>query len=192
VDSSDGYAKARELALTGRYREARDALKAILGADPSHVEALILLGKVEHYLRHRASSRRCFEVALSYDPNNIAAFLGVEHYRQSMRSLLLIASIAFIVIAIGAAVIFLSDRISSSSRRLEARLEGAVNALSLSVENVAGAIEETGEVSVEQRSDMEKALSGIRAELVKLRSADASLIRKIDELRDTLSISPHE
>jgi hypothetical protein len=74
MDRPDEYAMARELAITGRYREARDSLKGLLQSDPAQVEAFILGGKVEYYLGHPAASRRSFEIALSYEPGNTAAF----------------------------------------------------------------------------------------------------------------------
>ena len=130
MDRPDEYATASELALTGRYREARDSLKALLQRDPSHVEALILLGKVEYYLGHSAASRRSFEIALSYEPGNMAAFFGIEYHRQRTRRLFLGASVLILLAAIGVATAFLMHRLTLSVRQLDARLDATFAALS--------------------------------------------------------------
>ena len=95
------YGKALELAATARYREARVKLQGILDTYPDYVGALILLGKVEYYLRRPASSRRCFETALTYEPGNAAAWFGLQFYRERRRSMLLGIVAACLLIAIG-------------------------------------------------------------------------------------------
>jgi len=185
MDQRDGYASARELALTGLHREAREALKALLVCDPSHVDALILPGKVEHYLGHSASSCQCFEIVLSYDADNMAAFFGIEYYRQRRRSVVHIACMAILIAAIAAATALLSHRMTSSFRELDARLEGVSTALSLPVERTRNRVEEIGEAALEERKHIEKALSEIRAEFVQLRKANAALMRETEELRKT-------
>lgn len=84
-DCANEYQKALELAATSRYREAREKLRGILGEQPDFTEALILLGKVEYYLRRSASSRLCFETALIYEPDNSAAWCGLQFYRERRR-----------------------------------------------------------------------------------------------------------
>lgn len=183
MDQPDEYATARELAITGRYREARDSLKALLQSDPSHVEALILLGKVEYYLGHPAASRKSFEIALSYEPGNMAAFFGIEYHRQRTRRLFLGASVVLFLAAIGVGTAFLTHRLTSSMRQLDARLDAAFAALSGSVDRSGSAIEELRKASRGEQKDTEKALIEIRAELEKLRRGNADFMREIEELR---------
>lgn len=183
MDQQDEYAAASELALTGRHREARDSLKALLQSDPSHVEALILLGKVEYYLGHPAASRRSFEVALSYEPGNMAAFFGIEYHRQRTRSLFLCAAVVLLLAAIGVATAFLTHRLTSSMRQFDGRLDATSAALSGSVNRMASVVEELRKASLGEQKDTEKALSGMRAELEKLRRGNTDFLREIEELR---------
>ena len=183
MDLQDEYAAASELAFTGRYREARDSLKALLQSDPSHVEALILLGKVEYYLGHPAASRRSFEIALSYEPGSMAAFFGIEYHRQRTRSLFLGAAVVLLLAAIGVATAFVTHRLTSSLRQLDARLEATSAALSGSVNRLGSVMEELRKASLGKQKDTEKALSGIRAELDKLERGNEDIVREIEELR---------
>lgn len=183
----DHYATANELAITGRYREARDSLKALLHSDPSHVEALILLGKVEYYLGHSAASRRYFEIALSYEPGNTAAFFGIEYHRQRARRLVLGASVLLLLAVIGLATAFLAHRLTSSMRQVDARLDATFAALSGSVDRSGSAIEELRKASLGEQKDTEKALIEIRAELEKLRQGNVDFMREIAELRKAFS-----
>ena len=186
MDRPDEYAMARELAVTGRYREARDSLKALLQSDPSRAEALILLGKVEYYLGHPAASRRSFEIALSYEPGNMAAFFGIEYHRQRARRLFLGASVLILLAAIGVATAFLMHRLNSSMRQLDARLDATFAALFGSVDRSGSAIEELRNASRVEQKDTEKALIEIRAELEKLRRGNVDFMREIEELRKAL------
>ncbi len=183
MDQQDAYAAASELAFSGRHRDARDALKALLQRDPAHVEALILLGKVEYYLGHAAASRRSFEIALSYEPGNMAAFFGMEYHRQRARSLFLVAGIVLLLAAIGVATVFLAHRLASVEHQLDARLGATSIALSGSVNRLGSVVEELRNDLLGRQEDTEQALSGIGVELGKLRRAHADLMRELEELR---------
>ena len=187
MDRPDEYAAASELAVTGRYREARDSLRALLQRDPSHVEALILLGKVEYYLDHSVASRRSFEIALSYEPGNMAAFFGIEYHRQRTRRLFLGASVLILLAAIGVATAFLMYRLTLSVRQLDAKLDATFAVLSGSVNRNGSAIEELRKASLGEQKDTEKALIEIRAELEKLRQGNADFMRVIEELAKRFS-----
>ena len=100
VDCGDEYRKALELAATSRYREAREKVRGILDDHPGYAEALILLGKIEYYLRRSASSRRCFETALVYEPGNSAAWFGLQFYRERRRSMIIGVAVACLLLAI--------------------------------------------------------------------------------------------
>jgi tetratricopeptide (TPR) repeat protein len=183
MDLQDEYAAASELAFTGRYREARNSLKALLQSNPSHVEALILLGKVEYCLGHTAASRRSFEIALSYEPGNMAAFFGIEYHRRRTRSLFLGAAVVLLLAAIGVATAFVTHRLTSSLRQLDARLEATSAALSGSVNRLGSVMEELRKASLGEQKDTEKALSEIRAELDTLERGNEDIMREIEELR---------
>ena len=99
-ECGDEYRKALELAATSRYREARDKLRGILDDHPDYAEALILLGRVEYYLRRSASSRRCFETALVYEPGNSAAWFGLQFYRERQRSVIIGVAVACLLLSI--------------------------------------------------------------------------------------------
>ena len=185
MDQQDEYAAASELAFTGRYREARDSLKALLQSNPSHVDALILLGKVEYYLGRPAASRRSFEIALWYEPGNMAAFFGIEYHRQRTRSLFLGAAVVLLLAAIGVATAFLTHRLTTSMRQFDARLDATFAALSGPVNRMGNVVEELRRASLGEQKDTEKALSEIRAELEKLRRGNADFMREIEELRKT-------
>ena len=100
------------------------------------------LGKVEYYLGHSAASRRSFETALSYEPGNMAAFFGIEYHRQRTRRLFLGPSVLIVLAAIGVATAFLTYRMTSSVRQLDARLDAAFAVLSGSINRSGSAIEE--------------------------------------------------
>jgi hypothetical protein len=105
-------------------------------------EALILLGKVEYYLGHSAAPRRSFEIALSYEPGNTAAFFGIEYHRQRTGRLFLGASVLLLLAAIGLAAAFLMHRMTSFMRQVDARLDATFAELSGSVDRSGSAIEE--------------------------------------------------
>ena len=82
LDFNREYRIALELASTLRYKEARGKLKSILLEQPDNVDTLILLGKVEYYLRLFPSSRRRFETALTYYPGNFEAYYGLQYFNE--------------------------------------------------------------------------------------------------------------
>ena len=182
-----GYAAANELAVTGRYREARDSLRALLQKEPSNVEVLVLLGKVEFYLRHSAESRRCFETALSYEPGNMAAFFGLEYHRQRSRRLLTAAVSVLLAAAIAGAAALLADRVGRSMRDAESSLEAQLNANSAaqcaSIDGVATAVEQLRARSEDGRKTTAKALAQLAAELQRLRRVNVNLQTEIERLR---------
>ena len=185
MDQQDEYAAASELAFTGRHREARDSLKALLQSNPSRVDALILLGKVEYYQGHPAASRRSFEVALSYEPGNMAAFFGIEYHRQRTRSLFLGAAVVLLLAAMGVATAFLTHRQTMSMRQLDARLDATFAVISGSVNRMGIMVEELHTSSQGEKKNTERALAEIGAELEKLRRGNADFAREIEELRRT-------
>jgi len=116
MDRDREYQIALELASTSRYREAQGVLQRILERGPDDVEALILLGKVEYYLRLYRSSRTRFETALLYEPENVTAFFGVQFYRERTRGRAFAALLAAAVLVLSAVGIGLYLRLHGSLR----------------------------------------------------------------------------
>ncbi len=98
MDHDANYKTALELASTARYKEAREKLQELLMERPDHIGALILLGKVEYYLRLFVSSRSRFETVLTYDSGNLAAFFGLEYFKERKRRLFFLSTLALILI----------------------------------------------------------------------------------------------
>jgi tetratricopeptide (TPR) repeat protein len=104
------YSIALELAQTAKYKEARQKLLTLLSEKPDHVDALILLGKVEYYLNHYSESSKQFETALLYDPHNISAYFALDFYKQRKKhfflsSLFLTAFIVIIILMVSFSIV---------------------------------------------------------------------------------------
>ena len=190
MDRTSEYATAHDHALSCRYREAREVLRKILDEEPSHVEALLLLAKVEHYLGHACRSRRCFETALAYDPSNVAAYLGIEHYRRRRRAAALVACTVALALA-GLAVAAIARRYAAIQLEASAEVMAAVEQLSLSLEDLARAVDEARGDAVGTARDSARALAGISAELFRLRRESAALTVRMDELHALVLRATH-
>ncbi len=126
MNLEEEYQTALELASTSRYGEAEKKLKTILDAHPGHIDSLILLGKVEYYLRRFSASRARFETVLLYNPENITAYFGLQYFRErsrNIRSVVFQLSMLFLLVALGAVLFFalnssLSGRISGLTESL--------------------------------------------------------------------------
>lgn len=101
------YHKAFELAATNRYPEAREKLLQILGEHPDAVDALVLLGKVEYYLGKKAASRQRFETALTYQPDNLPAWFGLQFYREHRFAAALALALTIVIIIVLASAVLL-------------------------------------------------------------------------------------
>lgn len=101
------YHKAFELAATKRYTEAREKLYQILSEHPDAVDALVLLGKVEYYLGKKAASRQHFETALTYQPDNLPAWFGLQFYREHKFAMALALALTMVAIIVLASAILL-------------------------------------------------------------------------------------
>ncbi len=87
MDYSKEYQAALELASALRYEEAGQKLRFILREYPDNMDALILLGKVEYYLRFFFSSKKRFETVLTHDPGNFEAYYGLQFFNERKRRL---------------------------------------------------------------------------------------------------------
>ena len=152
------YQAALELATTSRYKEAERILVSLLEMQPGNVDALILLGKVEYYLRHYSASRTSFETALLYEPGNTTAYFGIQFFRERIRNIrnvvLLVA--AFFLLAATGTVLFLAlnasfrkgvSGLSEDLSSAEANLRHAINRIERILEDDAVA-----RMTMEERS----------------------------------------
>lgn len=126
VSEQEDYREALSLALKTQYREAAAKLAELLGEHPQHVPSLVLLGKVEYYLRRFSSSRRRFEQVLNLEPENSAAWFGLQYYSQRRRTVLLLGVLG---VSVGALVLMgalffrsLRQSIDSDLKETEQRL----------------------------------------------------------------------
>ena len=137
------YQAALKLALNGHFREAEEKLSVLLQEHPQHVQALILLGKVEYYLRRFDSSRKRFEQAFSLEPENPAVFFGLQYYNQRRRTFMLLGVLGFslAVLILFAVFFFFSMRttLQSGFIRMEESFSGQLLELETRVAEEAGA-----------------------------------------------------
>ncbi len=134
MDHDADYKTVLELASTSRYKEAREKLQELLLERPGHIGALILLGKVEYYLRLFASSRTRFETVLTYDSGNLAAYFGLEYFKERKRRLFFLSTFALILITLLISFFF-------SSALLKRDLLQAEMSISLKIDTYASASE---------------------------------------------------
>lgn len=192
LSDQEPYRAALNLALEARYREAAVKLSELLREHPQHVPSLILLGKVEYYLRRFSSSRRRFEQALSLEPANPAAWFGLQHYAQRRRTVLLLGVLGIWigVFALAGVLFFGSVRrsVASDLKGTEERLTGRLLELERSV---------AGEQEARERSDkalrgnvaglsetLERYGSGLEAIERRLDSAFSAVSERLEELAD--------
>lgn len=126
MDVKQEYAVAFELAATGRYGEARSKLLGILQNRPAYVDALVLLGKVEYYLKRYHDSRERFETVLTYEPGNFAAYFGLEYYKERARKTGFYIAVIVVLIFFSAAAAFLFFSLSASFAKKSGVLEQRV------------------------------------------------------------------
>jgi tetratricopeptide (TPR) repeat protein len=114
------YENAVALAADRRYEEAKAAVESLLRDDPADAAALVLLGKIEYYLGHDRSSRKAFELALTHEPDNFAAYLGSRYYRERrLKRIGLGLLLAAVIISCAGAVFFYSRQAASDAAALE-------------------------------------------------------------------------
>ena len=185
VSEQEAYREALSLALKTQYREAAAKLIELLGEHPQHVPSLILLGKVEYYLRRFSSSRRRFEQVLSLEPENSAAWFGLQYYSQRRRTVLLLGVLG---VSVGALVLMgalffrsLRQSIDSGLKETEQRLTGRLFEVERSLAGEA-----------EARTHIDEALlknvEGISEELKRQGRSQEAIGNRID----TLFASVHE
>jgi len=179
VSEQEAYREALSLALKTQYRKAAAKLSELLGEHPQHVPSLVLLGKVEYYLRRFSSSRRRFEQVLSLEPENSAAWFGLQYYSQRRRAVLLLGVLG---VSVGALVLMgalffrsLRQSIDSDLKETEQRLTGRLLDMERSLAGEA-----------EARTHIDEALlknvEGISEELKRQGSSQEAIGNRIDTL----------
>lgn len=179
VSEYEAYREALSLALKTQYRKAAAKLSELLGEHPQHVPSLVLLGKVEYYLRRFSSSRRRFEQVLSLEPENSAAWFGLQYYSQRRRAVLLLGVLG---VSVGALVLMgalffrsLRQSIDSDLKETEQRLTGRLLEMERSLAGEA-----------EARTHIDEALlknvEGISEELKRQGSSQEAIGNRIDTL----------
>ena len=123
MNQEPAYRTAIELASTARYSEAREKLRGLLQDRPDHVPALVLLGKVEYYLRRFRSSRRCFETALLYHPQDMSAYFALTFYRERRNRWVLLGAVLSLLVALSLSGTILYRSLGSAVREVATHVE---------------------------------------------------------------------
>lgn len=198
MNHDTGYRIALELASTSRHKEAREKLEEILLDKPDHIGALILLGKVEYYLRFFSSSRSRFETALTYDPGNLAAYFGLEYFKERKRKLFFLAAFALILITFLISFFFFSAFLKRNLVEVEKSLSGKIDSFVLATEATGkdiliklNALSDQLEQAVDSiEGDQQEASAEIAAlnrYLLELRSRQTEIIASTNFLASTIS-----
>jgi TolA-binding protein len=136
MDVKQEYAVAFELAVTGRYGEARSKLLGILQNRPAYIDALVLLGKVEYYLKSYRDSRKRFETVLIYEPGNFAAYFGLEYYKERALKAAFYIAVIVVFIFFFAVAAFLYFSLSASFAKKSGVLEQRVTQQSVQLRDL--------------------------------------------------------
>lgn len=123
MDYSMEYQTALELASSLRYTEAKQKLESIISEYPNNMDPLILLGKVEYYLRLFPSSRRHFETVLSYDPGNFEAYYGLQFFIERKRRLWTITAWIISIFLLLSIAVLLNISIRNVFNRFERKID---------------------------------------------------------------------
>lgn len=177
MDVKREYAVAFELASTGRYGEARSKLLEILQHRPAYIDALVLLGKVEYYLKLYRDSKKRFETVLTYEPGNFAAYFGLEYYRERVRKagfyLLMIVIFIFFFAAAG----FLYFSLSASFAEKVAVLEQTITRQSVQLDGLKETVSKTGR---QRYKELLKKLAEMSKQVNRDMETFSSLLERID------------
>ncbi len=154
-----------ELATTSRYGEAERILVRILEGQPGNVDALILLGKVEYYLRRYSASRTSFETALLYEPGNTTAYFGLQFFREKIRNIrnVVLLVVAFFILAATGTVLLLI--LNTSFRKVASGLSEDLSSTEASLHHAIDRLERLIEEDAVSRLVMEELNTGKVEEL---------------------------
>lgn len=184
----EAYRNALGLALESRYAEAAAKLLEILREQPQHVPSLLLLGKVEYYLKRFSSSRARFEQVLSLEPQNPAAWFALQFYYQRRRTVWLLgAAGCFFAILVLLGAFFLHSlrrEVENDLLAVEQRLSGAL----LELEQSLSAQESSRQSSDQALMRRMEALSAeLQRDAGRLEAVERSVETAFSELRGRLA-----
>jgi hypothetical protein len=182
---------AAALAADGRYTEAKAAAENLLRHDPADAAALVLLGKIEYYLGHDGASRRAFELALTQTPDDFAAYLGLQFFRERRLKRFGVGLLAAAVIALCAGGTFLYNRQAAADAAALQTLSALINEKNSRLEEKLAAVTAAQARQTEKSARLEKLLKDF---LEKERQRDAAayerLKKDIEALRDAMLKKP--
>ena len=113
MDYRGEYQTALELAASLRYEEAKQKLESILSGQPHNAEALVLLAKVEYYLRLFPSSIRHLETVLTNDPGNFEAYYGLQFFIERKKRLRVVTAWIISILLLFSITIFTGNSIKN-------------------------------------------------------------------------------
>jgi len=113
MDYRGEYQTALELAASLRYKEAKQKLESILSEQPYNADALILLAKVEYYLRLFPSSVRRLETVLTQDPGNFEAYYGLQFFGERIKRQRLVTAWIISILLLLSIMIFTANSIKN-------------------------------------------------------------------------------
>ncbi len=166
------------MADTRRYEEARHKLLEILNRQPNHVNALVLLAKVEYYLRLFRSSRQRFETALTYEPGNMSAYFGLQFFTERKRRIGFIVSLASAFLVLLLLGFVAGTRIDRSLAALQQRMNQKLAELAAAVQD-----SETARLMV-----AEKMVTETRKLTERLENNALSIVKMLEETENTLEL----
>jgi hypothetical protein len=169
------YENALNLAADRRYREAKGAVAELLRADPADAAALVLLGKIEFYLGNDGATRSAFELALTHEPENFAAYLGLRYFRERRLKRIGIGLLLTALLVIGAGAVFFYLHRAAADAVLLKTLTALVTEKSSLLEKRLEAVGAAQERQAEKSARLEELLK----ELVKERGKDAALYERL-------------
>jgi tetratricopeptide (TPR) repeat protein len=195
MDVKQEYIIAFELASTGRYQEARAKLLEILQCQPAYIDALLLLGKVEYYLKLFIDSGKRFEMVLTYEPGNFAAYFGLEYYKERARKIRFYIVMIVVFIFFSAAAGFLYFSLSGAFSEELGVLEQTVTQQSLQLKDMKESIIKTRlqrdkELlkNLEPMADsIDKSIKRLKAEISLLKREQKKILENLKMILESLS-----
>jgi tetratricopeptide (TPR) repeat protein len=188
MDVKQEYAVAFELAATGRYVEARSKLLEILQNRPAYIDALVLLGKVEYYLKRYHDSRERFETVLNYEPGNFAAYFGLEYYKERARKAVFYIAVIVLFIFFSAGTAFLYFSLSVSFAKKSGVLEQKVTQQTVQLKDLKEAIIKADQQRYKEfLKKLEVISKQVSLDIESFSSFLKSIDKRIKELKDEIS-----
>jgi tetratricopeptide (TPR) repeat protein len=177
------YQNVLELAYTGRYVEAKAELEKLLALEPGQARALALLGKIEFYLGHFRSSRKAFELSLSYDASDFASYLGIQYFKErKLKISIFIFFVSFILLLlIGNAVIINSYSSMNESKLANFKTDMSMQIVSLETE-ISSLIDSQGSKTLDTAQKLEELTGLVRKQADREQLVLKDILKRLDDL----------